>query len=359
MNPRLFSYPLYRPKGLGSPSLARLVRGVEAACALILSILMVGPVARADVSTNANLNEARELIVKKKWQEAVIALRSEIARDPRAVEVQVDLARALIYLGRREEALNVLEGAIRRERGNKKAWLIQQSQVFSRIFVTNGTFQIYQDGLNLLQVQKYRQAREKFEKALLEEPSNVEILTRLGQSYLLDGDNDSAAEHLKVAHRLDPYEPEIGLWLGRALHLRGELNDALQELRSSKSEMAQSEIAPIWVADALEASGQKNLALQTLQDDLKANPMHVMSLVNEAKLKVQLAEHNAEMLWSARQDFQNALSRLSDYLAKNRSLPEGELGLEYPVEGKDFREEIQSSLQKVQNKLDEIEGSKG
>jgi len=347
-NPDLVSY--IRP-----PSLARLVRGVETVCVLILSISFF-----AGASVRADIGEARELIAKKKWQEAVIALRSEVARDPHAIEVQVDLARSLIYLGRREEALNVLEGAIRREKGSKKAWLIQQSQVFSRIFVTNGTFQLYQDGLNLLQIQKYRQAREKFEKALLAEGSNVEILTRLGQAYLLDGDHDSAAEQLKLARRLNPYEPEIRLWLGRAMHLRGELAEALTELRSSKSELSQSEIAPIWVADALEASGQKNLALQTLQEDLRTNPMHVMSLVNEAKLKVQLAEHNSEMLWSARQDFQNALSRVSDYLNKNRSLSEGELGLEYPVEPKDFRDEIQSSLQKVQSKLDEIEGaSKG
>jgi tetratricopeptide (TPR) repeat protein len=330
-----------------------LVRGVEAVCVLSLSIsFLIAPSIKADVE------EARDLIAKKKWQEAVIALRSEIARDPREIEVQVDLARALVYLGRREEALNVLEGSIRREKGKKKDWLIQQSQVFSRIFVTNATFQIYQDGLNLLQIQKYRQAREKFEKALLAEPSNVEILTRLGQAYLLDGDHDSAAEQLKTARRLNPYEPEIRLWLGRAMHLRGELTEALQELRSSKSELAQSEIAPIWVADALEASGQKNLALQTLEEDQKANPMHVMSLVNEAKLKVQLAEHNSEMLWSARQDLQNALSRVTDYLNKNRSLSEGELGLEYPVEPKDFRDEIQSSLQKVQSKLDEVEGGK-
>jgi tetratricopeptide (TPR) repeat protein len=269
----------------------------------------------------------------------------------------VDLARALIYQGRREEALNVLAEAIRKEKGAKRAWMIRQARVFSRTFMTNATFQLYQDGVNLLMLQKYRQARDKFEKALVAEASNVEILTRLGQAYLLDGDHDSAAEQLKLARHLNPYEPEIRLWLGRSMHLRGELKEGLEELRLSTEELKSSEIAPIWISDALEASSQKGQALEVLEADAKAYPLHVMSLVNAAKLKIQLAEHNSEMLWSARRDFQNALSRLSDYMKMNRELSEGELGLEYPVDEKELRGEIQSSLNKVQSKLDEFQNS--
>jgi tetratricopeptide (TPR) repeat protein len=287
------------------------------------------------------------LIAKKKWPEAVILLRSIVRKDPHATGAQVDLARALIYQGRREEALTVLAQAIGKARGKKRDWLIQQSRVFSRLFVTNVTFQIYQEGLNLLMIQKYRQAREQFEKALTAESSNVEILTRLGQAYLMDGDHDSAAEQLKVANRLDPYEPEIRLWLGRSMHLRGELNEGIDMLKAAYADMKTSEIAPVWVADALEA-------MQVLEDDTKNNPLHVMSLVNVAKLKAQGADHNSETLWSARKDFQNALSRLPDYLARNRMKTEGELGLGYPIDGKEIKDEIQSSLQKLQGKLEEL-----
>jgi hypothetical protein len=95
--------------------------------------------------------------------------------------------------------------------------------------------------------------------------------------------------------------------------------------------------------------------MQVLEDDTKNNPLHVMSLVNVAKLKAQAADHNAETLWSARKDFQNALSRLPDYLARNRMKTEGELGLGYPIDGKEFKDEIQSSLQKLQGKLEELQ----
>jgi hypothetical protein len=80
----------------------------------------------------------------------------------------------------------------------------------------------------------------------------------------------------------------------------------------------------------------------------------VMRLVHGAKLNAQVAEHNEDTLWSARKDFQNALSRLPDYLARNRMKSEGELGLGYPTDGKEFKDEIQSSLQKLQGKLEEL-----
>jgi tetratricopeptide (TPR) repeat protein len=321
---------------------------VKAVSFYLIFLLFFSVLARADEDVDS-------LVAKKKWPEAVIMLRSIVQKDPRAIGAQVDLARALLYQGRREEALTVLGQAIQKTRGEKRDWLTQQSRVFSRLFMTNATFQIYQEGLNFLMIQKYRQAREQFEKALTSESSNVEVLTRLGQAYLMDGDHDSAAEQLKIAERLDPYEPEIKLWLGRAMHLRGELNEGLDMLKLAYSEMKTSEIAPVWVADALEASGQTNQALQVLEDDTKNNPLHVMSLVNAAKLKAQSADQDAEMLWAARKDFQNALSRLPDYLARNRMKTEGELGLGYPIEGTEFKEEIQSSLQKLQGKLEELD----
>jgi predicted Zn-dependent protease len=330
--------------------------GVEAMCLLIPLFLVGAGLVYGTFFGNAQANEESDaLIAKKKWPEAVIVLRAIVTQNPHDTSAQVDLARALIYQGRREEALNAINTAIRTEKGTKRDWLIQQSRVFSKIFVSNETFQNYQDGLNLMMIQKYHQAREKFEKALAAESSNVEVLTRIGQSYLLDGDHDSAAEQLKLAHSLDPYEPEISLWLGRALHLRGELGEGIAELKAGYSEMKGSEIAPIWVADALEAAGQKAQALQVLEEDSKNYPLHVMSLVNAAKLKTQMSEHNSEVLWAARRDYQNALSRLSDYMAVDRLKSEGELGLDYPVDGKELREDIQSNLQKLQGKLDELQ----
>ena len=300
----------------------------------------------------ADAEEAQALLAKHKWAEAAIILRSSLRRDPRSASANADLAKALLYLGRRVEALGVLGDAIELNKGKKRDWLIEQNRVIARIFVKNSTFQTYQDGVDLLGVGKFRNAREKFEQALAAETFNVEVLSRIGQSYLLDGDHDSAAERLKLARRLDPYDPEIQLWLGRALQLRGEKTDALSELREAAAHLKTSELAPLWLADALEASGEKSAAIQILEEDVRSNPMHVSSLINLAKYKVQIAGTDQKLLWSARKDFQNALSRSADYAQPGRKRFESEMGVELPHTEKDLHDQIQSGLQKLESRLE-------
>ena len=169
------------------------------ACLLLLVMCSVSSrVAQADF-VRTQLDEAQALLSKHKWAEAAIVLRSAIRREPRSASANADLAKALLYLGRREEALSVLSEAIEQNRGRSRDWLIEQNRVIAKIFVTNATFQSYQDGVDLLSVGKFRPAREKFEQVLLGEPYNAEVLTRIGQAYLLDGDHDSAAERLKIS----------------------------------------------------------------------------------------------------------------------------------------------------------------
>ena len=301
----------------------------------------------------ADLNEeAQSQLAKHKWAEAAIVLRTVIRRDPRSVSANADLAKALLYLGRREEALGILGQAIEQTKGPKHEWLIEQSRVISKIFVTNTTFQTYQDGVDLLGVGKFHDARAKFEQALISDPFNVEVLTRIGQSYLLDGDHDSAAERLKLARRLNPYEPEIQLWLGRAMQLRGEMLDALSALHSATSQLKQSEIAPLWLADALDSTGERSAAIAVLEQDVKVNPIHVSSLINLAKYKVQAADGDQKTLWSARKDFQNALSRMADYAQPGRRRFESELGVELPHVEKELHDQVQSNLQKLESRLE-------
>ena len=215
--------------------------------------------------SGSDSTQARKLMKEKKWVEAVVVLRSELKaqqlQDPNhSSAIELDLARALVYSGRREEAMTVLGQILARKKGSAKKDLIRRERVFSRIFLTNAAFQIHQDGLNLLLAGKYRQAREKFEKALEQDPANVEVLTRLSQCLVLSGDYDSAAERLRLARRLNPFEPEVRLWLGWALKERGELRDALMELKSSYQELPSSETAAVWYAEALNDVGQKPAA---------------------------------------------------------------------------------------------------
>ena len=124
-------------------------------------------VAQADF-VRTQLDEAQVLLSKHKWAEAAIVLRSAIRREPRSASANADLAKALLYLGRREEALSVLGEAIEQNKGRSRDWLIEQNRVIAKIFVTNATFQSYQDGVDLLSVGKFRPARENSNKSCSE-----------------------------------------------------------------------------------------------------------------------------------------------------------------------------------------------
>ena len=295
--------------------------------------------------------EAKQLLSKHKWEEAAIILRLVLKKNPTLLPGANELARALVYSGRREEALSVLNQAASHQTGTRKEALAERARVISRLFLTYKTRQIYQEGLNLLDAKKYRTARERFEQALLIEPDNIEILTRIGQCFVFDGDFDSAAERLRIAKRLDPFEPEIQLWLGRALQERGELTAALEELRKAHERLEHSERAPIWYADALMAVGSRKTAVSILEEDIKAEPFHLVEILSLAKLRIELFKDGADSLWTARRDLQVALSRLGKYGSGDLARAEGELGVEMRVPVEELKTEIQGLLAQLDGRL--------
>lgn len=290
--------------------------------------------------SEGELHQAHKLMKEKKWVEAVVVLRSQLKDPGHSTAMELDLARALVYSGRREEAMTVLSQILARKKGAARKELIRRERVFSRIFLTNAAFQTHQDGINLLLAGKYRNAREKFEKALEQDPANVEVLTRLSQCLVLSGDYDSAAERLRLARRLNPYEPEVRLWLGWALKERGELRDALMELKSSYLELPSSETAAVWYSEALFDVGQRAAALQILDDDVMRHPKHVWSLYTASRFRSLNGTANAlerDSGWRIRKDLQLAQSRLSLYegaptAASTESLESVSLLAERPID---------------------------
>ena len=302
-------------------------------------------------------SEAQELLAKKKWAEAAIVFRSILRKTPDYSPAAAGLTRALAFSGRREEALSFLWRFVDREKGARRSVLIRRGRVLSRQFLTSVTFQTYQDGLNFIEAKKYRLARERFEKALTQEPDNVEILTRLGQCLTLDNDFDSAAERLRLAKRLNPYEPEIRLWLGRTMHQRGEIKEAVDELKVAASELEGSEIAPIWLASALFSLGQKAPAIQVLEEDVKGQPYHLASLLSLARFRTQVTARDSQNLWAAKKDLQLALSRLDQYKVADSHKFEGELGLNIRNSAEEIKSESQKLLQQIEDRLEQGSGS--
>lgn len=299
----------------------------------------------------SDYREAQDLISKKKWVEAAIVLRKIHKEEPEFVPAAVDLARALVYSGRREEALSVLTQAAGREKGSRKQVLLRRASVISRLFLTKEASHTFQEGMNLMLAKKYRQAKDSFEKILEVEPDNVEILTRLGQALILLGDMDSAAERLRLARRLNMHEPEVQLWLGRALHQRGEITEALTHLKSALQGLPGSELAPLWYAEALVSSNQRPAALQVLEYDLKTQPMHIRSIVQLARLRFQAPIRDPQALWTVRKDLQVALSRYPRYISPESVGFESDLGLDLR-EPNDLKSEIEGLLQKVDFRIE-------
>lgn len=303
---------------------------------------------------NAELQEAQDLMAKKKWAEAAIVLRGALRLAPDSAAVSLDLAKALTFAGKREEALSILTHAASRSRAGRQGEFIRRSRVLSRAFLTNTTFQVYQEGVNLISAKKYRAARERFERALEQEPDNVEILTRIGQCWIQEGDYNNAVEKLKLARKLSPYEWVASLWLGRAMHRRGEVREAVEALRGAYQGLPESELAPVWLAEALVASNQKSAAIQLLEKDIKTKPFHLSVLVTLARLKYgALGRDNgkeAQNLWAVRKDLQVALSRLDRYSSADFGRTETDLGLSLR-DPEDLKTEIQILLERVESRL--------
>jgi predicted Zn-dependent protease len=293
--------------------------------------------------------EAQTLMNHQKWPEAAIILQGVLKEAPHYSPAAIDLARSLVYSSRREEALSVLEEAVSHEKGPRRAVLIRRERVLARLFVTNETFQGFQEGVNFLDARKFGSACERLAQVLEREPDNVEILTRLGQCRLLDGDADSAAERLRLARKLSPHEPQVRLWLGRALQQRGEIEEALTELRSARQELKDSELAAIWLAEALASNGQRTAATDVLDQDVKQNPMHVESLYTSARLKyIAIQKENPQALWAVRRDLQLALSRLDDHSSVGGPGDE----LSYPQQDpKAIKADVQALLRRVEARL--------
>ncbi|MEK7399842.1 MAG: tetratricopeptide repeat protein [Candidatus Poribacteria bacterium] len=306
-----------------------------------------------DSIISAYHTEAKALMEKRKWGEAAIVFRSILKEAPGSIDATMGLARSLVLSGRREESLAVLHQANGFERGNSKKVVVRRIRVLSKLFLTSETFQTYQDGLNFLVARQYRNAISSFERALVHEPDNVEILTRIGQSQILDGDYDSAAERLKLAKRLNPFEPEIKLWLGRAMHQRGELNDGLAELKSARSELEESETAALWLADVFLSLGQKAAAIQILEEDVKKKPFHLLSLIGLARLRSRNNIKDSQELWMARKTLQLALSRLEKYSQQHQPkiIENNKLSLNLPQSVTDLKTEISKLMEQVENKL--------
>lgn len=211
-----------------------------------------------------------------------------------------------------------------------------QRQIIARMFLSQDTFQLFQDGIHLMEQRLWSQAESKFRAALDREPDHFEILLRLAQTLLsqkgsvrnLAASADESKELLKKALVLCPQDMQARLWLGRAYLDKGEWDQALVALRIVYVEAPQWEWTAAWIAEAMQA--KKQMFAEFLLKHLQTHPIHLPSMVALVQQRgigeIDGPDYRRVSRW--------ILSRWDEYLEiksdRKRALYfEGELGFDY------------------------------
>ncbi|MBI4924326.1 MAG: tetratricopeptide repeat protein [Bdellovibrio sp.] len=188
------------------------------------------------IKSSFDYQEAIILLTKNKLPEAALIIKDILKTNPYHILSLLNLAKTYTMLGRREEALQLLEQHIQKENNNdKREFLVRRINVLSRLFLTKNTLQNYQESLTSIKEKKYKQAIQQLQSILLLEPYHFEVLVSLGQCQLLEGRHDAAHETLRFAIKLNSYDTEIHSLLAKTFYERGEFKQALEELKHTKN----------------------------------------------------------------------------------------------------------------------------
>ncbi len=246
--------------------------------------VMVG-VALSGISGAAagEYEDARKLITAQKWSEALPLLKALNEEEPDSVVIAQDLAQALLRLNRREEALELL----------RLHHLVKPAEFAAKSFLSKESFRFYQQGLDWLSKRSYAQACERFEKALEKDQAHFDILFRLSQCEILDGNADLGLKSLDGFERIHGKSTESSLWRARALALRGRFDEAqllFSANATAKLSDSLTELNSLWWGEALLAANQKGNAGTVFENDAKRFPAHLQTLLASLKLRASLAE---------------------------------------------------------------------
>lgn len=254
----------------------------QLALPLLLFLLAQSGWAAKSQSTLAYQNYTRgvELASKKKWAEALEKFQSAIDLNPGYVASYVEYARTSVMTGDRKSGLQKLSAALEFARNREdRERVAKERDNLSEIFYTNETFQLYQNGLNYLKLDRASSALEALEMALKTEPDNVMVLTAYGRA-LREQDrvreaqevleralalNDGKREvRIELANILLPTKPERALLLVQPLlagltderlafiHAQGlsgtkKNREAIEFLKSSYEKQPSWTFAPLWL----------------------------------------------------------------------------------------------------------------
>jgi len=277
--------------------------------ALIFGFISMHAHGKRNTSAYELYSKGVELAGKKKYNESIEKLEKAIELNPTYLGSYLEIARSMVMLGKRTMAMERLDVAaknIKRSEDRKK--LSQERALLSELFYTNNTFQLYQNGLNFLLMERNAAAAESLEKALNVEPDNVAILLAYARS-LMDDNIKTSIKFLEKAFLLNPEKKEVRLILAE-LNLKNKPERSLELLRPSVLGKNASEPEVLVYVQALSLLEKNKQAIDILQEKMLGNMDWVESNFWLGKFYAQEAQGN----WMARKYLMTFLKRTN---AKN------------------------------------------
>jgi tetratricopeptide (TPR) repeat protein len=118
---------------------------------------------------------------------------------------------------------------------------------------------------------QYTMALEQLEAARVAEPDNADVLSKLGEVLLANGDFDAAERELKRAQRVSP-RADVHASLGILYFKRGLLSQAEIELRRAVDLAPDYAVAYFYRGEALNQLGRFDEALEMLERAVQLDP---------------------------------------------------------------------------------------
>ncbi len=258
------------------------------------------------------LSEAQRYLKQEKWSEASALLKSIYRENQPNLAVDLALSRALFFSqGQRQEALKILQNGKRKTKGGIAEKYQDRLEVLAKTFMSRATFQVYQDGINLIMLGKVKSAQKVFEKALELEASNLEIVLRLIQTHLLLNEIESVPALIVKAQELNETDPELYMWSGRYAFLMGKFKEAMVLYKKAYDVFPESEQIAIWISELYWITGETKKSIDLLEKQTDKYTSNLMSMVAIAKnMATRGVVTDSRQFWEARKILQIVISRL-------------------------------------------------
>lgn len=175
-------------------------------------------------STEAHLALAETYVFTKQFQRAVNVLQDAATRQPEDVNIQIELANALIHAGEATKAVTHAEKAIALDSGNPRAYNTK--------------------GVALDSMGKYTAAQSAYLEAIKLNPEAVYIKNNLALSYIMSDKYDKAIAILAPLNATQQATPTVRQNLALAYGLKGDTEKALSlSMKDLPEEKARENLA--------------------------------------------------------------------------------------------------------------------